>query len=240
MTATFSSIQTRVERRVIDLPAAVVAEVPALVNSALRDLQKDHNFKVMEAVLSATTTVNTRTLTSTPADFKEFRGQPYYFNNDGTVRRLVVAASREDIWGPIDHWGWIDDEITGNPLVLLDGEPTNVLGQRNLDVYPLPDGNSDYDTGEYPITIPYWKFLPDLVSGSDENWFTDNAELYLIFQATSEAFSVDWDTEHAMEWERKAMQQRQRVLHADKLYRLQGVKSLVPHYRGERSSNLRL
>ena len=37
--ADFGTIQTRVQRNIIDLPLAVQAAVPDLINSAMRDLQ---------------------------------------------------------------------------------------------------------------------------------------------------------------------------------------------------------
>src|SRR5690606_23628102 len=76
--ATFSELQTRVQRRVIDLPAAVQAEVPTLINEAMKQLQRRHNFKVMEKVASFTTVAGTQVLGAVPSDWKEWRDFPFY------------------------------------------------------------------------------------------------------------------------------------------------------------------
>src|ERR1700730_7807184 len=61
-TGTYTELQTRVQTRIIDLPAAVQAEVPQLVNEAMYELQSRHNFKCMEAEMYAYTQYNNRVL----------------------------------------------------------------------------------------------------------------------------------------------------------------------------------
>lgn len=229
---TYSTIQTRVTRRVIDLPSQVTAEVPTLVNEALRRIQNEHNFKVMEGLLEATTTLQTRVLAAMPPDFKEFRARPWYQRDDGSVWRMEIASKREDIWPDIQ----VDDE--NSPLLLVDGAPDST-GARNFEVWPLPDGNSDYTNGEYRIKVPYWRFLPALVNANDTNWFTVNAEEYLVNKATSEAFALDWDEERMGIYLQKAQIDKQTVINTDKRYRVSGVVAFVPHWRGQNDSNLR-
>ncbi len=76
--ADFWTLQTRVQRRVIDLPASVISEVPDLINEAIRDLQDSHNFHVMRTLTEETTAAATRALLAKPALFKQLRGRPFY------------------------------------------------------------------------------------------------------------------------------------------------------------------
>lgn len=237
---TFLSIRNRVQTRVIDLPTAVLAEVPALVNMAIRRIQVKHNFKVMEAELAAVTNRlagdSGRFLTAMPGLFKEFRGDPFWIKNDGTVRGLKTAQKRGDVWGP----DYMDNADIGFPLVLVEETGFATDSIPNLDVYPLPDGNSDYGDGEYRIFIPYWTYLTDLVSDGDTNWFTTNAEEWIVAYATSEAFAIDWDEERMAVWAQRAQVFYNDVILQDKRARLAGVTTLVPHRLGERQSKLRL
>jgi hypothetical protein len=222
----FSVLQARVERRVIDLPASVLAEVPILINEAMHFLQQRHNFKVMETETAQTsTTADSHTLLAVPSDYKEARGLPYLVFNDGSTKDLLLAANRAAV---LDALTLSDPNDVGEPVVILDAEP-NDLGVRNFEVYPFPDGNSQFGDGEYRVVIPYWRYLPDLSAGTDTNWLTENAEEYLVFKATAEAFSVDWDEERSAAWEAKAGVKFNETIAADKRFRLGGVTTLVIH-----------
>jgi hypothetical protein len=231
--ATYSELQTQIERRVIDLPSAVTAEVPNLINRIIRELQKNHNFKVMEAEHAVSTTAESQSLGSVPSDFKEFRDFPYYREEVGRFRRMTIAAAKD---GPGEYFGAEDE---GYPMVLLDGLPSDVAGARTWTVYPIPDGNSDFDDGEYRIVVPYWKYLPALSADGDTNWFTVNGEAYIVDQVTSEAFFLDWDEQRAAVWAQKAAPFKNDLIKTDKLYRLSGVTELVPHFEGARTPRLR-
>ncbi len=223
--ATFQNIQDRVTRRVIDLPASVLTEIPTLINEAMRDLQTEHNFKVMEALSATfTTTVNTNTLGSVPSDFKEYRGKPYLTTDKGEVHKLgIMSGMRQEALRVV---GVSTDTDTDRPAFILEGEPSDVAGARVWEVHPLADGLSDYSDGEYRIRVPYWKFLPALSAGTDTNWFTVNAERWLTFHATSMAFGINWDEARASYWEAQAAKEFGKVLKRDKLYRLSSVDTL--------------
>ena len=225
--ADFLTIQTRVTRRVIDLPPAVTAEVPTLVNEAMRELQDEHNFKVMEAATAQLLTAqSTHTLAAVPSDYKEARGKPYEVLFDGSTRDLVHAANIQAV---LDRFTLNDLNDIGAPGVILDGEPTDVLNARSFEFYPFSDGNSDWGDGEYRVVIPYWRFVPALSGDGDTNWFTNNAEKWLTFRATAEAFALDWDEERSIFWDARAAAEKNRVVNRDKLYRLGGVGTLAPH-----------
>lgn len=225
--ATFSEIQTRVTRRVIDAPVAITAEVPALIVAAVRSLQNAHNFKVMEAKTSSlTTTDGSHALSAVPSDFKEYRGKPYVLRDDGTVKRLLVAPDEKEAFRMYSPTATDD---TGEPVVLVDPEPSSEAGARTWDVYPLPDGGADWDDGEYRVVVPYWKYLADLSDDADTNWFTVNAEEYLVAKATSEAFFLNWDAEKGAYWEQKAAIWRREAIDIDKMLRFSQVETLVPY-----------
>lgn len=223
----FITIQTRVTRRVIDLPAAVAAEVPTLVNEAIKELQEGHNFKVMEAATAQLlTTAGTHALAAVPPDYKEARGKPYEVLFDGSTRDMIHAANIQSV---LDVFTLNDLNDIGAPEVILDPEPEDIENVRSFEVYPFPDSNSDWGDGEYRVVIPYWKFLPDLVNDGDTNWFTSNAEKWITFRATAEAFVLDWDEERSIFWDARATAERIKVTNRDKLFRLGGVGTLTPH-----------
>jgi hypothetical protein len=223
---TYAEIQTRVNRRVIDLPTQVVAEVPTLINEAIVDIQRDHNFKIMEAEFLGSTLVGTNTLGTIPSDFKEYRGQPYSNRNNGGTIKIRTTAKTQDL--PPDI---INSDI-GQPQVIIQGATT-------FSVYPTADGASDYSDGEYPIIIPYWKYLPVLVSDSDHNWFTDNAERFIVEWVAAQAFGLDWDEEHMAILLQKAEGERKKIINQDKRFRLAGVTEFAYH-KDAFGSNLRI
>lgn len=226
---TFATIKARVLLRVIDAPTAVQTEVPTLINEAMRTLQSRHNFKVMEKIASFTTVEGIRTLGAMPSDFKEFRGEPWSEAFLGAIWPMTVAANVE---GTIIGFTGFDPLDTGRPRVLVDSEAPGDDGSRNWEIYPLADGNSDYVNGEYRIKVPYWRYLPALVADAATNWFTTNAEEYLVFKATAEAFALDWDFQSMAVWETKADVKFKEVVRADKLYRMSAVRDFVPFQSG--------
>lgn len=231
---TYDELQTEVERNVIDLPTAVQNGVPSFINRAIKTLQGKHNFKVMELEQDYTTTVATRVLSATmPTRFKEFRNEPFCLADDGTWWQLQMAPNETAIRR---RWG---EEDEGAPDLLWQANPSTDDFTSALEVYPLPDGNSDYDDGEYRISFPYWGYVADLDAGADTNWFTTNAEEYIIFQATAEAFFTDWDEARAAVWTQRAATKMEEVKMLDKRYRVSGVRELVPHWQGARKSFMR-
>jgi len=231
---TFLEIQTEVRTKVIDGPAAVVTLVPRLVNRAVRDIQRDYNFKVMEAKSELVTVLNTRVLGVQPANFKEFHGEPWWTeDSQGATHIMSVAANREGLVRGIRG------EATGSPQYLLQGEPTNDAGAVNWEVWPLPDGLSDYVGGEYRVTVPYYKYLTVLAADGDTNWFTENADEYIVAKAVARAFGTDWDEQRAAVWEQFAANFKNEVVKADKRLRISAVKNAALLTSGARAPLLR-
>jgi hypothetical protein len=191
----YSDLQSRVQNRLIDAPAFVTAEVPALINQAIREMEDRHNYWIMKATVTANTVIaNGHTLVAKPGSFKAFRDKPYFTEDGGSVRRIKVAPSLE----AANRAYRTDDD--GFPQDLVFGDPTDESGTVTILVYPLPDGNSDYTDGEYRITIPYWKYLANLSSNTDTNWFTQNCPIAIEALATSKGFKLDWDEARADRW----------------------------------------
>lgn len=231
----YGALQTEVERNVIDLPTAVQNGVPTFINRAMKALQRRHNFKVMEAETSYTTTAGSHILSATmPTRFKEFRDQPFYVtDDDSTWYEMEYAPNMTAIRRRMT------DEAEGAPEFLLEGEPSTDDYVSALEVYPLPDDNSDWDDGEYRIYVPYWAYVADLSAEGDSNWFTVNAQDWLIFKATAEAFFTDWDENRASIWEQRAANMFNDIIMLDKRYRLGGVRELVPHWQGAKKAFVR-
>ena len=225
---TFSEIQDRVERRVIDLPASVVTEVPLLINEAVRRLERRHNFKVMEAETSQmVTTEANHVLAAVPSNYKEARKKPYLVFDNGSTRRLILAASLEAVLSVLTL---SDTNDEGEPQVLLDAEPTDDAGARNFEVYPFPNTSSQWNDGNYRVVIPYWKYLADLSADADTNWFTTSAVSYIVLEATSRAFYLNWDETRGALWAERAAVHGRRAVKVDKRSRLGRSTTLTPRY----------
>lgn len=228
---TFQSILARIRTRVIDLPAAVEGELIGLMNAAMKDLQDQHNFFVMRAeTVPLVTVAGTRTIGSVPTDFKSFRNDPFAIMFNGSIRNLTVANDRTDVLRTYD------DQRTGPPKIIVRGIMDIITGTSNFEVYPLSDSASDWPGGQYRITIPYWRYATPLQFFADHNWFTDNAEDFIVYKATALAFPVDWDEERAAVWTAMAEVERKKVVKADKyLWLSAGDPTLVPHWQGVRT-----
>ncbi len=221
--ADFASIQARVNSRLIDLPSAIVTEVPLLVNQAIRQAEQKHNFRIMEAEQAISTVIAVRTLTPAIAsDFKEKRAKPFYRDGqDGLLSTEIIdwAASKEDM---LKRYELDDTTSDGSPrFILVDDAGVN------YSVWPFPDGSSQWDDGEYRLVMPYWKFLPDL-TGTQTNWFTANMEEYLIYQATGNGFMVNWDEIRAAGWFTLATDRFNNGKRHDKLSRIERNIAIVP------------
>jgi len=195
--ATLNEITLKVNRRLIDTTAATTAESTILVNRALRMIQELRNFKIMEEQVEYTTVQAQQLLNALPSDFKSSRGAPWIHEWDGGTTLIEWGPSIEEMAKlfPLD-----DVTVTGQ------GKPVYVLWNNNqIEVYPYPDDKSNFaGGGDWRVVVPYWKFIPDLVNPSDTNWFTSNAEWFLVFQAVAESFYINWDEERARMWEERA------------------------------------
>lgn len=223
--ATFAELQTRVQQIIIDLPTAVTSQVPTLVRESIRRLQRLHDFKVAEALSSVYTTVaGTRVLAAVPSDFYKMRKLPHLIDVGGITRDLGVFPDRgsaEREYGTLAGGEADTDALSGPPRFIMLSE-----GDANFEVYPLPDATSTYANGNYRIRVQYWKFLTALSAGSDTNWFTENAEQWIVWDAASKGFLLDWDEERASVWATMAQGAYKEVIDQDKRKRMGGFDTL--------------
>lgn len=214
--STFAAIKSRVGRYLIDLPTETNSEIGAWVNRAAKLAQDDHNFRFQEATAEFTTTDGTRLLGSVPSDWKEARAAPWVLEGDSETTEI--------------EWITQSDAIRLYSDSALDvGFPRHVMEtSTGFDIYPYPDGLSLNGDGEYRVKIPYWKYLPELSGDTDTNWFTDNAEDYLVYLATAEGMVFNRDEERAAVYFTKASEDLMRAVKVDKRSRLPKRITLRP------------
>jgi len=167
----------------------------------------------MEAETAYTTTSAIHTIGQIPSDWKEQRDNAYYLSNIGWTKEILWQPDRLYVnrrWSPNDpnQLGPPRDLLLGEPASADHPDPSNPDVDRsnlNIEVYPFPDGQSDWGDGQYRIKVPYWRYLPDLSAGGDHNWFTDNAARFIIDHATADAFGLDWDEQREASWRVKAL-----------------------------------
>jgi hypothetical protein len=248
-TILYSTLQSRVQTRVIDLPTAVQAEIPTLINDAIHFLCAQHNFKVMEAQTSYITTAAAHIIGQIPSDWKEQRDNSYYISNVGWTKELAWQPSRLYInrrWAPADpnQIGPPRDIFLGESEIDTapdPGNPDQDMSQLNIEIFPFPDGQSDWPDGQYRIRIPYWRYLPDLSAGTDHNWFTDWCDRFIVDYASADAFMLDWDEARAGLWMAKAVGPKwdgftyntlggwaRQAINRDSSFRFAPGKTLVP------------
>ena len=234
--ATLAAIVTRLERRVIDLPTAVSSESQTLILEAHREIQELHNFQCMAALASFATTSGTADLGTLNAAFKDYRAQPFWTDDDGLTRYLRVVMDEGEVRRAFSQDATLG---AGRPLVVLHPHPSSVGGEiesATLRVYPVPDGLANTSDGEYTIRIPYWSYL---AVPTTNDWFTDNAERYLLANATSRAFELNWDEAKALYWRQIAAEELQRAIHRDKRLQVSHINTIVP-YAGVNDPKVRL
>lgn len=222
---TYAELREEVLANLIDTPTYIQNAAGTLVNRAIRDLQRKRSFYVMQTVVTQTTTFETRIMDAVPTDFKMFNGKPYYVEELGRTIWVAVAPSRSAAEAA---FGTEPDTDYGRPQVILRSEPDD-LGASNFEVFPFPDGNSDYADGEYRIRIPYFRYFPLLSAEADTNWFTENAEEWIIFRATARGFARLWGEDRAKDWNARCAEVYPDIKQMDVAMWMGGIEQLVPH-----------
>ncbi len=211
MSHDLATLRTRVQARLVDITASITAEVDELINAAIREAEDEHNFKIMEASVEYTTTLATRLLNALPTDWKESRAKPYLREGQGGIlgtHNIQWAPSSAEM---VRLYSLDDPNDKGEPQFIHENSVDD-----QFDVYPFPDGASQWNDSEYRVTIPYWKYLGDLVNDGDTNWFTHNMQGYVQDRATAEGFLLNWDEERAAVWLTSARVKLDRAKKLDK------------------------
>jgi hypothetical protein len=185
----FAELQAEVGLWLRDVPADTLGAVPNLINEAIIDAQREHNFACMAASASFTTTDGSHTL-GTITNFKGIREDPFWL--DRTMQRIIRwATSREDV-----QKRWPDASIDGPPHTILLASISATAS--TFEVWPLSDGRCDTGSdGQYPITLPVWTYLPRLISSGDSNWFTNEGSSYIRYATLAKATLLNLDEARA-------------------------------------------
>ena len=156
--------------------------------------------------------------------WKEPRGTPYFLRQDGTARHLDWQPTREymyrkwapydvnqvgnrgiSCWEPANLATLFDSSGATSATTEADTHPPDYnLTTMNIEVYPFPDGNSDWSDGNYRVQIPYWGYVPPLLAAADSNWFTVNAIEFLVSCTTALCFEAAMDPKGASYWNSRA------------------------------------
>lgn len=224
---TFATLKTRVQARLIDVTPTITTEIGELVNTAVHNAQVLYNYKIMRAETALTTTEADHRLpassTSIPTDWKESRADPYLRMGeagiDGT-KRIDWAASEEEM---VKLFSKDDPNDKGQPAFIYEKFEDDIF-----EVYPVPDGQSQWTDGEYRLVIPYWKFLAELSADGDENWFTTNMAEYIKAEATARGFLLNWDEERASVYLKISEQERRKAEAAEAKAKLPRNLTLIP------------
>lgn len=217
----FLQLRTEVQTALIDTPPAIQSLTGSLVNRAIRTLQRKHNFKDMERTVTFTTAVGVRILGARPADWKTPRGKPYFVGDLDGFSELDWVSQLGQAYALFGT----DPDLDVGPPAVLNEDTVN----KQFLLFPYSDGLSTNSDGEYRIAVPYWGYTDDLTSDTDTNWFTDNAEEYILFTAISQGFYLNEDEDRAGIWEKRAVDKRREAIVADKQRYSDETDTLVPY-----------
>lgn len=219
---TLAQIRSYVQSYMVDVPSTVTdALIDAWINEGLRKAESRHNFRYMEASLSATTVADTRKLDDKPALWKEARTPPWFQRDDGSDMPMLWAPSADEMRKQYDTEDTTDD---GPPEFVLETE-------SELHVYPFSDSDSDYGDGEYRVRMPYWTYSADLDADADsetENPLLGLAPWYPVWYATAEGLLLTRDESRAATYAQRAEVDFQLAVRADKRSRVPDRMTLVP------------
>lgn len=231
----FSDLQSLVNTAAIDLPPKVQAQVPTLINEAIRTVQRGYNFRAMETSTLMLTTPGDLTPTpSTIANFKEYMNKGPYL-----LRYLVEAKRYVTTSGADAALARLDDATNPSEPIFLENAVDQTTGAVTFKLHPYPDQLSDWPDGNYRIVVPAYVYTAPLANAGDTNWFTLNMDDYIWRKAAAEAFSLDWDYNSMAVWLQRAEEFRKQAINADKTSRLGSVDTFVPFWQGANQPQVR-
>lgn len=235
--ADLQTLRGRVEDYLIDVPSATSSLVDDWIRKALDRIQRNHNFRVMEATVEFITSQNTRKLGDIPSDWKEARSAPWLHTGLGDADLIDWAVSGEQMRALFAHTDTVD---AGAPAYVLETE-------TELEVYPFPDDQSLWTDGNYRVEIPYWKKLTEPTANGDTNWFmeNENGEWVVTFWAVEEGMWFNREEERAKIFGERGVQEFRELQRHDKRTRIPRRMTLAPapgvystrrgrHWRGGR------
>jgi hypothetical protein len=220
---TFDEIVDAVEAILQDLPDETRAMIPYWVKEGQRRIEDSHGFLSMESGAIFTAAADTAVLGARPADYRSALDDPYLIDGFGRDTRLRWIQQSKDI---IDQFSGIDDPLmTGRPKAIEETADAFI-------VWPRPDAlspvGSVYTDGLWRIGIPYWKRHATLGGEIQNNWWTDNADRYLMNHAASQGFLMNRDYPEHARWEGETLLEKRRLVNFDKRARLPRQLSYKP------------
>lgn len=207
--AQFSELKDRVQSYLIDVSSDATGQIPAFLRQAQSEIEDRHGFMAMKASIErATVASDGHSFIDLPTGWLRPRDDPFSTDGLGAIRPM----------------GWILERYERNrlyPSTLTVGAPRHLMiGDPNiskLEVYPIPDGLAPgTNDGEYIISCPYWSRLSTLSASSDSNWFSTNADHYLIWRAAAIGLAFNWGDDRAGVFAKMANDEMQKLIRTDK------------------------
>lgn len=229
--ATLAELRSDVQEIVIDLTdAASDANVDKAIQKAQRDLEDAHEFSPMEATFSFVCVVGSSEHAnySKPATWLRSRvdvGPLLYdtvYDQAAEIDWLISEGDRARL-EPGSFLSPIPSEFHGKPKYIQELA-------TSFRVLPAPDAVT------WTILVPYYKRLDTLSSDTSQNWFTTNAEKYLVFRAASRILALNRDWDEAAFYDSLATNELRRAILSDKKLRAKKRRLLRP-VSGAKSSS---
>jgi len=208
------ALQTRVNKIIIDDDTDTLDRVVPEIQKAQREIEDlSYMFVAQEATIGTDppSIAGDQGLVAVPSNWIAPRGRPF---------RLVGGSGDDnlDLVTPPLEWMSPGEEV----LKLYPADPSNTSARgkprfltydenetKQIRIYPVPDI-------VYTHRILYWKRLVTLSSGSTTNWWTDNAEDFLVWQAAGRVLDFNEQFERSIKYEIRARSERDRMKNQDK------------------------
>lgn len=186
----------------------LTSQLDIFVRAAMRKLERKHDFKHMEGMVSGSFTSGTSTLAILPARYK---------NN------ILFRVSVNGQWELVKKDS-LEYALNAYP------DPTGDVGYARLFAYdyansqllfrPTPDSNYSYEWY-------YRAYSAALSADADTNWWTDNADEVLMFAALEEANLFIRNLDKAAVWKKKKEEALSDVMMVDIQERFSGAGATV-------------
>ena len=208
------ALQTRVNKIIIDDDTDTLDRVVPEIQKAQREIEDlSYMFVAQEATIGTDppSIVGDQGLVAVPSNWISPRGQPF---------RLVGGSGDDnlDLVLPALEWIGLDSEL----LKMYPADPGHASARgiprflaydenesKQIRIYPVPDI-------VYTHRILYWKRLVTLSSGSTTNWWTDNAEDYLVYVSSARVLDFNEQFERSIKYEIRARGEQDRLKKQDK------------------------
>jgi hypothetical protein len=219
---TFDEIVDTVEAILQDLPDETVNRIPSFVQEAQRRIEDSHGFLVMESSVIFDAVADTAVLGATPVNWRSKMDDPSVIDGFGKDSLIRWVQQGNEI---VENYNHEDPLMIGKPEALLETAGAIV-------VYPRPDALNPvgpvYADGLWRVRVPYWAREATLSPSLQQNWFTANADRFLINHAASQGFLMNRDYPEYARWEGEALLEKRRLVNFDKRARLPRQISFIP------------